>query len=374
MCQLEKRRLNTQHEEKEDVQSRQALAPDKFCEVMVHNGRRFDEMQKDRQLWIDTLMEKIHEIIPTVDHGVTERRDQRLGSREALLPIIGSIAKSLFGVATSSDLEHIVAAIKTMSKNVETQMNTMKKATTNLASFAHLEDEHLKTLETKVMEVTARQAQLIANWSTQVQNEMIYLSAWSTQMTEWLFHTEIWCQRLQLLVTGLTMLTAGHLSPILIPEEMMQAAINHAQTELHDILVSATLVHSDMAYYYKYGSFVYMRAGEKIIITLQMPVSQWAQPFDIYEIIRIPIMVSGQEQITMIEDLPDVIAVERGQNRFFPMTREEMTAMENSHFSLTKKILYKTRRSDKYCVMNLLRNDLTAVDTSCTIKLACEDE
>ena len=337
-----------------------------FCNTMTSNRNVFAEMKQERQLLLIRLMDRIREAIPPMNQDFRQGRGQRLRLRRTILPSIATFSGSEYGRSSTVDLEHLVAAVQVLKERSEQEMNKVKKATTRLASVVYLEDNFVKELETRVTNLTQKQATLMQEWGESGQ-EVMYLSKWHTMTMEWLFHTETLCQHLQMFLTGIMMLTAGHLSPSVVSERTQKLVINQASEELQEVLGSVTVVHTDVAYYYKYGSFLYMSYDEKIVITLQIPVTQWKEPFEIYQVMRFPVFVQGHDQVTLMEDLPEVIAVEKGALRYFSMTNNELMLMQNNHFSLTRKGLMKTMAND--CVMNLYRNYVTGVDKTCRMTL-----
>ena len=184
---------------------------------------------------------------------------------------------------------------------------------------------------------------------------------------DWLFHTTLTLHRYQLILNAVSSLAAGHLSTTIVPEERLQEALNHVEAEVIKDSPSAQVIHKNTAYYYKYGSFIYTTVDDRLVVTLQIPVTTWEKKFDIYELQVTPVYAPGLEQVTEIINLPDIIAVEVGDEHFFAMTKLEWIEMQKTQYSIARRIIQKTKPDT--CVMNLKKNDMRLVNTTCRFVL-----
>ena len=283
-----------------------------FCETYTHNMELFQRISDERTHAIKETLDAIHGMIPRGEMDVVSRRRQRIGTRGALIPFIGDLGHSLFGWITNKDFGHLVAAVRTLANNTAKEMNIIRKTNAHMSSYVDISNAHFKRMEDFV-----------------------------------------WLQ--------------GHLSTTIVPEERLQEALNHVEAEVIKDSPSAQVIHKNTAYYYKYGSFIYTTVDDRLVVTLQIPVTTWEKKFDIYELQVTPVYAPGLEQVTEIINLPDIIAVEVGDEHFFAMTKLEWIEMQKTQYSIARRIIQKTKPDT--CVMNLKKNDMRLVNTTCRFVL-----
>lgn len=261
----------------------------------------------------------VNDVTLQIKHMLSEPHNTvRSRSRRSLLPFIGSLSKTLFGTATSGDLELVARHVNRLQKahirlsnefHHESQllasfMSTTNDRLNNAVSGIHVNHEMIESLRTQ-MEKTTR--------NIQVQQAQL-MSLVMQQIT----HHQAFQQSYNNLFQGFISLVSGHLSPFVIPQTDLSNTIKHISLALQSHRPMYKLVHSHANQYYKHADFMVEKHENNILITVRFPLAPLEQPLQLYKVLSFPVPVNqSSTHGTSIPGLPIFLAI--------PSTKESVT-------------------------------------------------
>lgn len=182
---------------------------------------------------------------------------------------------------------------------------------------------------------------------------------------------------------GIGQLIRGQLSPLIIPTEMMQEALQAVQKLIADNskLSSFKLITTDPQRYYELpNAIIYVRTEHKLSITLKVPLQQ-QQIMPLYQVHKyaIPVMMglansgaAGTDKgYTIIDNTMDYIIVSEDSGHYVELTLPEFTACRDivdRVYSCGKIVSVLKQRSptDITCTYAIFTNNILAARKVCS--------
>jgi hypothetical protein len=315
---------------------------------------------------INEQLDMIYDILPgvylTTPLGRNNTRTQR-----ALIPVVGTILKSLFGTSTSEDTDALKKHVMEIAKTQSHEIEIMKKESTAIRSFVTQSTDKLNNLAETV------KADLVANINlihaeAEAWRESV---SYTNRMLGYISNLQHNMHQLSLnyaeLLGALESLINGKVSPMLIPARALFNVMARIRRDVSQ--EDSTIVFDDPSFYYHKGTFVFAREGEVLYITLQFPMSTFENmPFDVFEIRSFPMVLPNSDNNVMnIKGLPRGLVIHRDREYFYTLTQVELEDIGVHHHAHPRTIFSKVKKGS--CLTAIFYDEGKDVDKFCSYEI-----
>ena len=198
--------------------------------------------------------------------------------------------------------------------------------------------------------------------------QLQYLNNLSVTTLNLLHIVETMTSYLTELLSACESLLNNQLPSFIIHGDILSQTIEHITEKLHYQGHGLQLVHSHPSFYYKHGNFIFLRNKNTLFITLQFPVTNIPEEFDVYSVHAVPMSLPGQEQNALqLLDLPAAIAIQKGMSLYFNMTEKQFKSLIAEHYATPQRILNDNKQET--CLMAIFRNDQVNIMRLCHFEI-----
>ena len=318
---------------------------------------------------VRAVIDHIYSILPDSYHNRRSR---------GLFDLGGRILNSLFGVATTDQLDAIRATARhTMADNANA-FHQWQKHAEMMSSFMSVTNRRLDNLASVIRDQQTMMKNVYSTVS-QLDQDITILRALVTSAIDNITNYITVLNELDDIRIALEDLTHGQLSPILLPPYAIQVAL----TVLHNVLhkshtpYSESLLGQVTADYYRMHSFVAARQGSRLLIALNFPIFSGPKDLTLYELQSFPVPVPGDHNVahvTEITNLPYGIAFASPTTPHEYLIFPHKPELKDNHFLFGHQQseplrLFSTHHT---CVSALLENDRQHINQLCQFHLRPE--
>ena len=309
--------------------------------------------------------------------------------KRAPLGFLGDLARSLFGLATTQDVQNMLGTVTNMdnalkelaSQDVKTAEIVHKIAT----KVDHLFDRFVAE-KSKVHESLTHMAISIQNWTSNIsmtldrqyrsnQLEVLQIVATlegimqSSKQANFLTNINFVAQSLRLLSTG-------RLSPDLISAEQLSDAIHDLDSYISKEVQGARVAIKDVQYYFGQNIPMYTYTDTHIYVTVNIIISVTDSLFDLYKvnIMEIPLdtNATNTKGTTFLKTNIDFLAVSKDGQTFLELTNNDMLTCRGDNIKFCPNIIPRFETQDPSCLVALFLEIDFNVHTLCNFKVKPE--
>ena len=305
-------------------------------------------------------------------------------SKRSLIPLIGDLANTLFGVATDSELDNIKNSVKILHNNqneithvVNSSLTLIKhnsqNVKTNRANLILLN----KTIKTLIIEINAfnnKSSQAVQNLAANIK---VYL-----ELTQAIQHSRQLLQDIIRIFHRLTvtidMLTSQTFSPSVVTPNKLRNILKDIRKHLPNTLRLPVNPDINIWTFYKLMKVDAHIEHDMIYMILKIPLINFAEDFDIIKIFNLPISnpvfsnISSNKQLNSLTARyhieSDYLIINKKRDHYIIPSNEEIKICLSSpsHFCPVESPLYPTH-VPRFCAVALFTN--TNVDSMCRVKV-----
>ena len=332
------------------------------CKMLSHFLSQLDSVRAETVARLNATNQFIEQLIP-------QTHVHKSRSKRALLPFIGTLSKGLFNTATMDDFNVLA-----------THMNKLNKMATNLAKALTQHEDHLSSfMET----ANSRMDNLMSGVTNNrlgiklIQNELHTTALNLEQSFNYMMDLLIdqintsnsLNHALDELKIGINSLVNGQLSPLLIPEQVMESTVNDIAALLQRKFHGFHLSIKDMKSIYSDCKYLFARNGTNIYITIKLPVSHFTEPLILYRVISSPVPInSTSTHATQLLDLPPYFLVTGNKQYYAPVTDMELTSCRGNDVKYCTSSIALTPVTSSSCILALYANDKNQVKSLCDFR------
>ena len=340
---------------------------------------------------VDAFLRSQHEGIIDAYKNVKYFLTNPINSRVKRAPLgfLGDLARSLFGLATTSDVQNMLGTVTNMDKalkglaaqDVQTAQIIHKVAT----RVDHLFDRFVAQ-KSRVHASLTDMAASIQNWTSnisislgrqyrtnQIQNMQIVASLEGVlqcaKRANFLTNINFVAQSLRLLSTG-------RLSPDLVSAEQLSDAINDLDSYISKEVPGARVAIKDVQYYFGQNIPMYTYTDTHIYVTVNIIISVTQSLFDLYKVnvMEIPLDTNSTNTkgTTFLQTNTDFLAVSKDGQTFLELTNNDMLTCRGDNIKFCPNILPRFESEDPSCLVALFQEVEFNVHTLCNFKVKPE--
>ena len=305
---------------------------------------------------LDGIVAEINSLLPLPVFG-------RAKSKRSLIPLIGRVASSLFGMATDAHLSQLSEHLRSAMTLMKGQSKNFTYLSGNLASYSKKTDTRMQDL-TNQMKLEALHN--IQNFAEMYQGErsvefQLALERKARQLKHVMDKAKF---TLKSFYESMQQLTAGRLPSQLLTKEMLEETLQKISENK-----SFHLVMTNAIDYYKQGHFVYTQTNGHLVITLEFPWSYYPLGFNTYQIKLIDMLVPNLAGAAMrLTTSKRAIAIQTDKTLFyFPTDMDILEVNGLGQYRSFKRSLQKV--SSNECLIAIYLNSGIAVKENCDYQI-----
>ena len=332
------------------------------CVLIAHILANVNTVRAETSARLNNTIESIRELIPKAEA-------QKSRSRRSLLPFIGQFSKTLFGTATIEDVNVLAKHMNAMNQRSRKMASILAQHENDLSSFITKSNERMDNLMKGVQEnnlaITYVQSQLQRS-TRNLENMFQEMTSLLTQQVQTSNHINHALDELKL---GVTNLVNGKLSPLLLPQSVLNSTFINIQNILNAKFPGFYLTKASPASIYSSSNFLYTRNESSLFITVKLPVSHFKDPLQVYNVISLPIPVNKTStHATHLLTVPDNLILTSDHQFYATMSESQLLKckgkdLKRCHFNIALKPI--TTHS---CVLSLYANNKENVKSLCDFR------
>ena len=246
----------------------------------------------------------------------TTDNDNNTRNTRSLLPVVGTLLGSLFGISTDQQMEHMQKVMDHVKKVTLRAAAALDSSSGKISKIVEAQDsriDHLAGILTHEANMTAtlyrEMNMVLVNFDLTIP----IISTGMAHITDYIRSTQIASE----LIDGLDDLLKGRLSHDLIPREVLAAELKALENELNGSLY---LCQTDPGFYYLHGDIKLFRVNSTLIVTLKVPLSMYKEKFDVIQI-KTTVLPSYLPQASYMQMKLDqnTFGVNKRLNLYFPL-------------------------------------------------------
>ncbi|XP_060071257.1 uncharacterized protein LOC132551165 [Ylistrum balloti] len=310
-----------------------------------------------RQTAVDvgTILGEIKTLLP--HHSLV--RIPMARKRRSFLPFIGSLAKTLFGTATSSDLTSLSRNVALLRANQQ----KMAKATSHqidifTAAIRNF-DYRIDNVFRGITDNHEAIQQLGENFNNSIITSQVAQARLLAAMTKQTRLALTIQTRFEELLMGVLATMQGKLSPLIIPLHTLTNVLSHMQSivQPHGFY----LTHSHPSFYYKHAKFTIFRRFSNILISVQFPIT--TVTLQLFKLNTFPIPLNKTTKHgTQLHTSKDHLLLSQDGNLFSEVSSKDLQSCSQSnhiwHCDQHYILRNDTRRSRLFSLFHGKKSDI----------------
>ena len=345
------------------------LKPCNFClnksndyHYVIH---QLDKLHNRTLKNINTIISNIFTLVQEHNnHTVTSRK------RRSLLPIIADIGQTLFGFATTKQINGLKNAMNKIINSQNREIKGFEHEIDIMHSFMTTTDDRLNNIVKGLKENNM----IINELNTKLQSEYKNLhektSIIMSLLIDQIYKSSELTNSYSKLMNGISNLLQKKLTTDILPYSILKSTILNIQNILKDKRPGFHLMFKDPHFYFRHDHFFFHRQGNKIMITLKFPIGSLHKPLTLYKVKNFPVPLNvTSKHATSISDLPAYLAVTIDQNYYLEISKEQLdnckTYNKIIYCNVNAALIHSTFTK---CVLALFKDDRNTIKTTCNFK------
>ncbi|XP_062585333.1 uncharacterized protein LOC134246997 [Saccostrea cucullata] len=276
------------------------------CKTAGHIIKSINLLRMQCMASVNTTVHQIHRLVPSTILPPKKTYFGSSRSKRGLFDFVGQISKSLFGTATSDDINALKRHMQTLNNNNVKLAQAMALQDKHLSSFITAVDKRFNNVMSAILQ-NHRDAvalnNLVHHSMDALDHEFVILSNLILKQTNASAQLEKALEHIKL---GIHDLVKGKLSPFILSPHTIQSSIAQVQNIISDKFPQFHISHRDPLYYYSSGDFIFTRLHSNLYLTLKIPISPFLRPVSLFKVYSFPVPVnSSSNHATQLMDTPE---------------------------------------------------------------------
>ena len=314
---------------------------------------------------------KLFDLVDDIRNLIPERGPRGEKEKRALLPFVGSLLSSLFGVSTEADVEAMNKNMIRMAETMNKELNVLKKTTTDLSSYITISSNRLDNLVQTVKNNAIENVKLIETGLHDVTVSLNYYGNLSLHIMQLQHAIDTLEKYYSNFLSSLEILVSGYLPMYLVPEDSLRQVIHSIEESLQELGNFYHLVHAsdNLNWYYRRANFLYTRDDIYLYISLQIPLTSFSTSFKLFHLTSHYLVLHDDSlHVTELQGVPWGFAVSQSNDFYYYLNENEMRDIETKQHSNIRRIFYKS--SVKSCIHAIYFEDKTGINETCNYKIS----
>lgn len=296
------------------------------CKTVGHIIKSINLLRMQCMASVNTTVNQIHHLIPSTTLPPQQTYIGSSRQKRGLFDFVGKISKSLFGTATSDDINALKRHMQTLNNNNVKLAQAMAQQDHHLSSFISTVDKRFNNVMSAVQK-NHQDAIALSNLAHRsmdaLEHEFVILSELIFRQTNVTAQLE---KELEHVKLGIHDITKGKLSPFLLSPDILHSSLRQVQDILSNKFTQFHISHKDPLHYYSQGDFIFTRLHSHLYLTLKIPISPYVRPVSIYKVFSFPVPVnSSSNHATQLLDTPEYFITTEDNQHYATMTSNQLS-------------------------------------------------
>ena len=332
------------------------------CILIAHVLANVNTIRSETSARLNNTIESIRELIPVAEA-------QKSRSRRSLLPFIGQFSKTLFGTATIDDINVLARHMNAMTKRTRQMASILAQHENDLSSFVTKSnkrmDNLMKGIKDNNLAINYVQAQ-VQRATTNLEHMFQEMNSLLSQQIQTSTHINHELDELKL---GVTNLVNGRLSPLILPQSVLESTFIDIQNILNTKFPGFYLTRVSSASVYSSSNFLYARNDTSLFITVKLPVSHFKKPLQVYNVISLPIPInSTSTHATHLLKVPDNLILTADHQFYATMSDSKLNKCKGKHLKMCHFNIALKPITTESCILSLYANNKEKVRSLCDFR------
>lgn len=318
---------------------------------------------------VNSTVQEIHALIP---QSQIPHHNQFIGSsrsKRALFDFVGQISKSLFGTATSDDIDTLQRHMQLLNHNNVKIAKAMAVQEKHLSSFISTVDARFNNVMGAIKknhDDTVALTDLLHRSVDSAENEFALLEQLILKQTNATATLNLALKHIKISIHDLI---KGKLSPFLLTPHVIKSSLNQIQSIIDQKYPQFNIIHKDPLYYFSFGDFLYARTHSTLFLTLKIPISPFKQPLLLYRVYSFPVPInSSTSHATQLADVPTYFAHTHDNQHFTHVTSNQIANCKGTSIKFCPFHLALTSSASSTCMSALFYNQKSSVYKFCDFR------
>ncbi|XP_069132410.1 uncharacterized protein [Argopecten irradians] len=317
---------------------------------------------------INATVMQIHHLVPHSYFQNTLALSSRR-SKCGLFDFIGQISKSLFGTATSNDVENLKRHMQVLNNNNVKLAKAMAQEAHQLTSFMSTVNDRLDNV-VKAVQINHDQTITLSNQFAAsldgIEHEFVLLE---NMMLSQINVTTVLNKHLEHAQLAIHDLVKGKLSPFLFSPHDLKSALKQVQSIMTRKIPGFRIIHNDPIHYYSYGNFVFSRHDSFLYVMLKIPISSFTHPLPLYKVYSVPVSInSTSTHATQLLDTPDYFLHTSDNQHFAYMSADQLQNCFGSDIIYCPFHIALSSVAKHTCLSSIFYNQKEIVKDTCDFR------
>ena len=312
---------------------------------------------------------RINNTVNTIRKLVPETKVDKSRSARSLLPFIGHLSKSLFGLATEKDIDTLAKHINALTRRTEGLSEVLSQHGTHFSSYIKASNKRMDNLMAGIHQNEMAIDYIQTKVDSVASNLRDLFLRMNTRLITHLEHSNRLNNEIEEMKLGLLDLVKGKLSPLLIQPEVIASTLHGIQRLLNQKYPGFHLACKTVQEIYQSGKFLYTRNNSNIYVTIKFPLTYQQHPLTVYRIISVPVPINEtSEHATHLLNLPKFLVISHDSEYYATLSQEDLsscTGGSSTYCTLNQALTPATTPS---CEYGLFANNKVTVNSHCDFR------
>lgn len=332
------------------------------CLIINQIMAQINTVRAETSVRLSSLVDTVYQLIP-------ETKIEKGRGKRSLLPFIGQFSKSLFGTATTDDVNVLAKHINALTKKTLKIVDALQQHGAHLSSYMTATNKHMDYLM-KGIKANENEIKIIRNrvksGILKLQETFGDMSNFVTSVIEQAEHLNHKFDEFKL---GIVNLAEGKLSPAIIPPSSLHDVMNNIHSILQAKYSKFHLTYDSVNDVYASNKFLYARQNHSLFVTIKFPITPQQKPLKLFKVYSYPVPInSTSSHGTQLLDLPAYFAVTFDQQFYSVLDNGEIaecTGHKHLYCSGNKALLPVTTET---CILSLFINSKEKTNKLCNFR------
>ena len=346
------------------TRNRTRISLDGMCYQFHLAAQQLFSIKDDAVTYLNSTLKSLKHILSQHSNSRTPTRSSR-----SILPIVGQLSKTLFGIATEDDVQLLARHIYSIEKGREESKQAFTKYQQKLNSYMTTANQRITNIVAattdnyKVLRALARKLTTFSN-SASVSTKMSVAISHELQLVGRLRNN------LEQFRSGVHDLLRHKISPYLIPIESIEATMRNISGILRKDHPDYSLQMRAPSQLYSQAKFFWTFHNNSIYINLKFPLVSKHHSLTLFKTDTVPLPVSqDSDHVSQLLDLPKYIGFSTdGMLYALPPTIEASACETNIHGSPCHIATPLIQRSEPCCASAIYHQDKNMVKNLCNFR------
>ena len=276
--------------------------------------------------------------------------------KRGMIDALGDVIGYVTGLVSSAELKKVQS---TLTKLILDSSSTNRYLTNQIQDLSSIYQVTNKRVDHAIAMIT-EQNEIFHAFSLSVDKSLETLIKFTQTVFQKLHSVHKMNTAMSEFLHSLQRLATGFLDPAIITPQSLDKVLNDIDKHLQNNFPFLNLVTKAKSFYYSTRSCTTVRLADKLIIFLHIPLTNWRQNFNIYQVETLSVPVPGYSHATRLVGLPKYLIISEDEKHYFES--DQMPDFQNNLLRINFQTINSNKNS---CIVAILKDSPIHISKSC---------